>query len=107
MSLFEDIIKPGFLLATATSQAQSWLNPSSQRLWERLDGEQVVISAAAENLQSPLRHLIESDGLFASWAMQQGCEAVVVRPDRYVYGVASDAGTLNALLERLQRTLFV
>jgi 3-(3-hydroxy-phenyl)propionate hydroxylase len=107
MSLFEDIIKPGFLLATATSQAQSWLNPSSQRLWERLDGEQVVISAAAENLQSPLRHLIETDGLFASWAMQQGCEAVVVRPDRYVYGVASDAGTLNALLERLQRTLFV
>jgi 3-(3-hydroxy-phenyl)propionate hydroxylase len=105
-SLFDDLIKPRFLLATTTSHAHDWLSPSSQCLWERLGGERVVISEAGENPQCPIRHVVEIDGLFASWARQLGCEAVIVRPDRYVYGVAGDAGTLNALVERLHRTLF-
>jgi 3-(3-hydroxy-phenyl)propionate hydroxylase len=104
--LFDDLIKPRFLLATTSSQAQDWLSPSSRRLWQRLGAEQAVISGTGENPRSAIRHIVETDGLFASWARQQGCEAVVVRPDRYVYGVASDAGTLNALVERLHRSLF-
>ena len=104
---FDDIIKPRFLLATTSSQAQSWLSPASLRLLQRLDAEQVVIAEEeGAHLQSPIHHVIETEGLFASWARQQACDAVVVRPDRYVYGVASDASTLNALVERLHRTLF-
>ena len=103
---FDDIIKPGFLLATTGTNAQGWLSPSSQRLLRRLGAEQVVIAEEGEDLQSPIRHVIETEGLFASWARQQACDAVVVRPDRYVYGVASDTGTLNALVERLHRALF-
>jgi 3-(3-hydroxy-phenyl)propionate hydroxylase len=105
-SRFDDIIKPRFLLATTRSQAQSWLSPSSLRLLQRLDAEQVVITEEEGVEQSPIHHVIETEGLFASWAKQQACDAVVVRPDRYVYGVASDAGTLNALVERLHRSLF-
>jgi 3-(3-hydroxy-phenyl)propionate hydroxylase len=104
---FDDIVKPRFLLATTRSQALSWLNPSSQRLLQRLGAEQVVIAEAGGDLQSPIRHVIETEGLFASWVKQHACDAVVVRPDRYVYGIARDAGTLNALVERLDRTLFV
>ena len=104
---FDDIIKPRFLLATTSSQAQSWLSPASLRLLQRLDAEQVVIAEEeGAHLQSSIHHVIETEGLFASWARQQACDAVVVRPDRYVYGVASDASTLNALVERLHRTLF-
>jgi 3-(3-hydroxy-phenyl)propionate hydroxylase len=104
--LFDDLIKPRFLLATTRSQAHDWLSPLAQRLWERLGGKQVVISEAGGHPQRPIRHVVETDGLFASWARQLGCEAVIVRPDQYVYGVAGDAGTLNALVERLHRTLF-
>jgi len=104
--LFDDIVQPRFVLATTTGAAQGWLSASSQRLWQRLAAEQVVITDDGQNLSPPNRHVVETDGLFADWAKQQACQAVIVRPDRYLYGVASDAGTLNALVERLGRQLF-
>jgi 3-(3-hydroxy-phenyl)propionate hydroxylase len=42
--------------------------------------------------------LIETDGLFAAWADRYGCAAAVVRPDRYVFGLARDAIELDRLV---------
>lgn len=103
---FDDIVPPRFVLATTTSEALCWLSPASERLWQRLAAEQVVIADDGQNLPAPNRYVVETDGLFADWAKQQGCRAAIVRPDRYLYGVASDAGTVNALIERLGRQLF-
>ncbi|MNV75122.1 3-(3-hydroxyphenyl)propionate hydroxylase [compost metagenome] len=43
----------------------------------------------------------ERDGLFAAWAAEHGAQAVLVRPDRYVYGTAQDGAALNALVSSL------
>ena len=48
----------------------------------------------------------ETDGVLARWFSQQGCTAAIVRPDHYVYGVASDAGDLKTQLGALQQALF-
>jgi 3-(3-hydroxy-phenyl)propionate hydroxylase len=49
--------------------------------------------------------LQENDGVAAGWFARHACLAAVVRPDRYVYGVASSSGTLAALLEEVAMRL--
>ena len=49
---------------------------------------------------------LEADGVLAGWFGQQGCVAAIVRPDHYVYGVASVAKELEAQLGALQHALY-
>lgn len=49
--------------------------------------------------------LREVDGVVASWFDRHGCVAALVRPDRYVYGVAADAVALQAQLKALEAQL--
>ncbi|MEJ8851443.1 bifunctional 3-(3-hydroxy-phenyl)propionate/3-hydroxycinnamic acid hydroxylase [Variovorax rhizosphaerae] len=45
--------------------------------------------------------LPETEGIAAAWFRRHGCRAAIVRPDRYVYGVASNAPELAAQLDAL------
>jgi 3-(3-hydroxy-phenyl)propionate hydroxylase len=45
--------------------------------------------------------LQETEGIAAAWLRRHGCRAAIVRPDRYVYGVASTASELAAHLDAL------
>ena len=49
--------------------------------------------------------LIEEDGVLAAWFDRHDCHAAIVRPDHYVFGVASDAGGLSAMLTDLAERL--
>ncbi|MGN1285761.1 MAG: FAD-binding monooxygenase, partial [Bradyrhizobium sp.] len=49
--------------------------------------------------------VVERDGLFAEWMRQHGAAAVIVRPDRYVFGAAGNADKLNMLLGQLLQNL--
>jgi len=105
-ALLDDMITPNFLLATADEAAQSWLTPASLALWQRLGGERIVIGADAMGDAGGVRRTPERSTLFADWMASQGVAAVVVRPDRYVYGVARNADELNRLVEGLGRQIF-
>jgi 3-(3-hydroxy-phenyl)propionate hydroxylase len=50
--------------------------------------------------------LAERGDLFAGWMTRHGAAAVVVRPDRYVYGTAHDRDALNRMMESLGRHIF-
>ena len=45
--------------------------------------------------------LIEKDGVLAAWFDRYECRAAIVRPDHYVFGVASDDGALRNMLTEL------
>jgi 3-(3-hydroxy-phenyl)propionate hydroxylase len=45
--------------------------------------------------------LAEEDGVLAAWFDRHGCRAAIVRPDHYIFGVASDEGTLGKMLTDL------
>jgi 3-(3-hydroxy-phenyl)propionate hydroxylase/flavoprotein hydroxylase len=45
------------------------------------------------------------EGTYRGWFAELGCAAVVVRPDFYVYGTATDADSLRALVAELLTTL--
>jgi 3-(3-hydroxy-phenyl)propionate hydroxylase len=66
----------------------------------------VVIGGAGQRqvaLRDGVRYLSEADSLFAAWMQQLDCSAVVVRPDRYVFGAARDAAQLNRLVAAVGR----
>jgi 3-(3-hydroxy-phenyl)propionate hydroxylase len=46
-----------------------------------------------------------SDAAYADWLAQRDAGAVVIRPDKYVFGVARDAAELGALTARLRAAL--
>lgn len=47
----------------------------------------------------------EADGVVAAWMQRHGCHAALLRPDHHVYGTASDATALKALLAGQQAAL--
>lgn len=104
---------------------QPWIAQGDTRV--RLDtlagtGWRVVVSAGAQSSQlrdaaaagSPPIKIVhmdaagfkELDGVLAHWFAQHDCEAAIVRPDHYVYGVARNAGELSAHLEALGSQYF-
>ncbi|MGE5148390.1 MAG: bifunctional 3-(3-hydroxy-phenyl)propionate/3-hydroxycinnamic acid hydroxylase [Candidatus Eiseniibacteriota bacterium] len=107
--LLDDLVGATFLLVTASAEAQGWLTPDSAAQWRRLHGERLVVRQpgdAAAPHGADVRDLVETEGLFAGWAREQGCAAVLVRPDRYVYGLAGDAAALNRLVAEAHDQIF-
>ncbi len=45
---------------------------------------------------------MEVDGIAAAWFARHGCVAALLRPDHYVYGVATSAAAIAPLLRRAQ-----
>lgn len=103
---------------------QPWVQTDvAAKGWRRLDdvlGFDFLIAAADAEVVQPLaltpywqdrvvivgaEGLRERDGLFADWMRRHQARAVIVRPDRYIYGSASDASALSDLLSRLQHSL--
>ena len=44
---------------------------------------------------------MDVDGFYLPWLRKEGCEAIVVRPDFYLFGTAATAGEVPALLGEL------
>ena len=102
----DDLLKPEFAIVTATPAAISWLSPASLSWWRQLDGERVVIATSGESsVRDGVLQVVESERLFADWMRDNGVEAVIVRPDRYVFGGAENADQLNLLIEQLAQNL--
>lgn len=98
----DDVLAPEFFIATAAPPAMSRLSPASLRTWEKLGGRRIVICASdAEPRQDGVMLVTETRQLFAGWLKQGGIEAVIVRPDRYVFAGARKADELDALISRL------
>ena len=52
------------------------------------------------------RHFaIELDAVAATWMTRHACIAALVRPDHYVFGTATDAASLTALLAEFTTAL--
>ena len=87
----DDVIGPRFAVICPREWAER-LSPAARSLLQRIDAR-LLERADLEDL----------DGWLDRWLDEHG--AVVVRPDRYVLGVAKDEAALNALLETLGKRL--
>jgi 3-(3-hydroxy-phenyl)propionate hydroxylase len=75
------------------------LSPDLQAIMTRLDIRPIRIGPAADDV------LTEEDGVLAAWFDRHDCRAAIVRPDHYVFGVASETSALDALLTDLAERL--
>ena len=102
----DDLLAPEFVLVTATPEAMEWLSDASRAAWRRLGGGQVVIATSGgSGHRGGVLAVVEADGLFNDWMRRNTVAAVIVRPDRYVYGAAANAAELNMLIGHLIQNL--
>ncbi|MGY4477245.1 bifunctional 3-(3-hydroxy-phenyl)propionate/3-hydroxycinnamic acid hydroxylase MhpA [Bradyrhizobium sp. USDA 3364] len=102
----DDLLKPEFAIVTAAAEPMAWLSDACCAAWQHLAGERVVIATSgASSDASGILSVVERDGLFADWMRQHGAAAVIVRPDRYVFGAAGNADELNMLVGQLLQNL--
>jgi 2-polyprenyl-6-methoxyphenol hydroxylase-like FAD-dependent oxidoreductase len=98
--LFDDIVGCGWCIVTYGPGVLNGLTELQRAAWTALGGRVAAVAAAGS-----AGHLEDIDGVYASWFAAHSCAAVVVRPDWYVYGTASDGSSLTAMLARLAHLL--
>jgi len=102
----DDLLKPEFAVVTATPVAMSGLSEAALSGWRQLGGERIVIAASGESSnRDGIIIVVESGRLFADWMRDNAVEAVIVRPDRYVFAGAENADQLNMLIKQLIQNL--
>ena len=103
----DDVASRGFLLVAQTDISGDL--PQDARAWlQRLDGQIVVLAPGDQPARQSggVLFLSETDGLFSDWCARNGVSAALVRPDRYVFGVAGKAGEAPGLIEALHAGVF-
>lgn len=86
--LMDDVFGPEFLIIARDARLLD-LGPELAARWAAIGGERLLLGSKPKE-GSAVIALAESDGRIAAWLDRHGSDAVVVRPDRYVFGAASD-----------------
>ena len=94
--LFDDVVGAGWQLLVRSSDAALTLDHQTQETVRRLGA--VVADFG------PKGDTVDLDGTYAAWFNRIGAEAVLVRPDLYVFGTSSLSG-LSALLASVELML--
>lgn len=98
----DDVVPPGFTIFTATAETMNWLSPKSAADWSAIGGNRVIVTFDGEpETHDGVLQVQETDRLFSNWLAANGINAVVVRPDHYVYGGAATPDELNGLASDL------
>lgn len=77
------------------------LSPALQAELARLGVQPIRITSADTTSYDGRSAFVEQDGVVAGWFDHHSCRAAIVRPDHYVFGVASDDAALEQLLTDL------
>lgn len=101
--LMDDVIDPGFLIV-ARRPEMCELDPDMAERWAAIGGQRLLLGEAQDHRQGIVT-IHEVDGRIADWMERHAIEAAVVRPDRYVYGVASDPADLSRMVRTIVDTL--
>jgi 3-(3-hydroxy-phenyl)propionate hydroxylase len=104
----DDLVSSGFLMVARKRDFVHWLKSPEARMWYRIGGQDIAI-ARARGLTPPAHpdaDFYECESTFDEWLLENQAEVVIVRPDKYVFGIACAAGELNALIRQLYQSLF-
>ncbi|WP_051235873.1 bifunctional 3-(3-hydroxy-phenyl)propionate/3-hydroxycinnamic acid hydroxylase [Ottowia thiooxydans] len=104
----DDLASPGFLLVSNDVSALDGMSASTASFWQRIAGQRVWIGTVppSPSVAPDVLAVQERDGVFSTWLQSLGAKVAVIRPDRYVYGVAQSAEELPHLLLALESALF-
>ena len=105
--LMDDVIPMSFLYISIGLNQQIWMDPH-EVFWKTLDGVKIIILKEAERKKEMPEDIIvtkEVGNIFSDWSSKMSCEAVLVRPDRYVFSTIHNQGDLDTAIKKL-KTIF-
>jgi 3-(3-hydroxy-phenyl)propionate hydroxylase len=102
-TLLDDLAGNRFLLILRGRETGAWFNGDVADVLKRLGGIAFVLTARASGSETTegIETIVDEVGTLDGWMSANSCVAVLVRPDKYVFGVANS----RQLLERLCRSL--
>lgn len=100
--LFDDVVGAGGVLLLSDDRLRDGLKPAHVALLDILGWRTVALAD-----QPGEGAVVDSTGAYRTWLAELDATAVLIRPDLYMYGAATDAADLDALLEHLQTSLRV
>jgi 3-(3-hydroxy-phenyl)propionate hydroxylase len=92
-ALLDDVTGPGWRLFVRDAAA-------ADHARQEIDARQLAPGITVLSLAA-----LHDAGAIESWLQRHGAQAVLLRPDFYVFGTLTTAGTLGALLQALSDTL--
>ena len=102
----DDLTGARFTLITTSTTWLATLSPADLSTWQHLGGVVVYLGTApASSWPAHVLCLEERDGLMAGWLREHAAQAVVARPDHYVYGTAQTPDALSRLIQGLSHAL--
>ncbi len=99
--LFDDVVGQGFSLITRGDPAQTL--GEEQRQFLVSIGTHVLHLAQGEMAGDDT--FVDLEGRYSGWFEQNGCEAVLMRPDFYIFGTTNSMEEVPALVADLQAQL--
>jgi 3-(3-hydroxy-phenyl)propionate hydroxylase len=96
---FDDLVGRGFQLIVAEGDPLAQLSSEHRALIAALD-----VTVASLDPAAP-RGVGDVDGRLTAWLADHGVDAVLVRPDFYVFGSCPSVGELPELLDDLRSQL--
>jgi len=96
----DDVLDNHFAIVTSDDVPQTWLDESGKQIWSALPGSRAIVRTGQRPAPSRdgIVEVSEDGTLFRHWVTRFGSCAIIVRPDRYVYGVATNAQQLGAMV---------
>ncbi|MFC8797796.1 bifunctional 3-(3-hydroxy-phenyl)propionate/3-hydroxycinnamic acid hydroxylase [Promicromonospora sp. NPDC057138] len=97
-ALFDDVVGTGWLLVVDGAATIATLADDTRAAFRALGGREVVFGFAS--MFEPA-DLSDTGGIYSRWFAVTGCVAAIVRPDSYIYALASDVDELSTLTKDL------
>jgi 3-(3-hydroxy-phenyl)propionate hydroxylase len=104
--LLDDATGGGFVLLTRRSDPLTGVAPEILEFWKRLGGTTVQVTGAADSAAaSAVLRVADESGEIGAWLSHHEVEAVIVRPDAYVFAALPRLEMLTETLQQLHSAL--
>jgi 2-polyprenyl-6-methoxyphenol hydroxylase-like FAD-dependent oxidoreductase len=96
---FDDLVGQGWVLMSLSTDPRSVLNAQQLAFLDKLGTKIVQVRAAGEKGE---HEVVDIDGDYTRFFAQGGFEAILTRPDFYIFGCAPSLRDLATLVDELQ-----
>jgi 3-(3-hydroxy-phenyl)propionate hydroxylase len=104
----DDFIGDHFAIVTVNPDHIAWLGPDAAAKWAKVGGKSLLINAQrSTDLPAAVHWASEEEPLLADWLELLGPGVVVVRPDKYVFGIARDPELLERMIDAIFETIAI
>jgi 3-(3-hydroxy-phenyl)propionate hydroxylase len=101
--LLDDLVGDRFLLVLHGREASAWLGDAASRMLAGLGGVALTLVAGVPERAN---EFADEVGVLDDWMRAKTCGAAIVRPDKYVFGVANSSESLAEICNQLGSQIF-